>query len=134
MPPPGVAAQFGFELVGIPVYLDVGVRSGGDNGLTVHVDNLPQHQIISDQIVIWGTPADHEGQRGAPVERGGTPFLTLPTSCGAPPRFTAEALGTWGNPNLFSEKEFLMSESVDPPLTSGTVGRGIQAKAVRRSA
>ncbi len=122
VPPPGVAAQFGFTLEGNNVFLDVGVRSGGDNGLTVHVDNLPQHQIISDQIVIWGTPADHEGTAGTFVERGGAPFLTLPTSCGAPLRFTAEALGTWGNPNLFSEKEFLMSEGVDPPLIPETEG------------
>ncbi len=120
VPPPGVAAQFAFQLSDNDVLLDVGVRSGGDNGLTVHVDNIPQHQIISDQITIWGTPADHEAPWGAPVERGGTPYLTLPTSCGAPLRFSAEALGTWKNPNLFSEKEFLLSDGVDLPLTPET--------------
>ncbi|MGH2911996.1 MAG: hypothetical protein ACRDJ3_05925 [Solirubrobacteraceae bacterium] len=108
VPPPGVAAEFGFNEGGVPVFLDFGVRTGGDNGITTHVDNLPQRQIVFDSTRIWGVPGDpnHNPERcaglGCPSPAGlmPRPLVTMPTSCGAPPEFSAEEVGTWTQDNL----------------------------------
>jgi hypothetical protein len=91
VPPPGVAAQFGFDFNGTRTFLDAGVRSGGDYGITEHV-NVPQLKVLFNSVTIWGVPGEHG--TGAPLK----PFLTLPTSCGAPPVFSVEMLGTWQHP------------------------------------
>jgi hypothetical protein len=110
VPPPGVAAQFGFDLSAISVLLDAKVRSGGDYGITVHVNNVPERKILFSSTTIWGQPSEpgfdvfrQERQPDCVVAPGGgcvylgsqEPFLTLPTSCGAPPVFSAEMRGTW---------------------------------------
>jgi hypothetical protein len=91
VPPPGLAAEFGFNFNGTHAFLDAKVRSGGNYGITVHA-NVPQQVVDFNTITIWGVPGEHG--TGAPLK----PFLTLPTSCGAPPVFTAEMLGTWQDP------------------------------------
>jgi hypothetical protein len=91
VPPPGVAAELGFIFNGQHALLDARVRSGGNYGVTVHGD-VPQEGVNFNTIQIWGVPGEHTG---APLK----PFLTLPTSCGEPPVFSAEMLGTWQNPN-----------------------------------
>lgn len=89
VPPAGVAAQFAFSFEGIPVFLDSGVRTGGDNGITVHVDNIPQRTVSFNTTTIWGIPGEHG--TGAPLK----PLLTLPTSCQGPQEFSAEIVGSW---------------------------------------
>jgi hypothetical protein len=90
VPPPGVPAQFAFNIQGIETFLDSGVRSGGDDGITTHVDNVVQRKIIRNTITIFGEP-------------GGKPFLTLPTSCaGRALTFTADA-STWEEPSQTAE-------------------------------
>ncbi len=91
VPPSGVAAEFGFDFDGIQVFLDARVRSGGDYGITVHA-NFPEFKILFNTTTIWGVPGEH-GTGASPK-----PFLTLPTSCGAPDMFSMEMLGTWQNP------------------------------------
>ena len=124
VPPPGVAAEFGFVLSGIEVFLDSGVRTGGDNGITTHVDDLPERYITFDYTTLWGTPAEesHNWQRvgstpteefcefnnqtGVACPAGVTPkaLLTLPTSCGgSQPEFSIEELGTWQNENYVAK-------------------------------
>jgi hypothetical protein len=130
VPPRGVAAQFGFTLDGINAFLDAGVRSGGDNGITEHVDHVPQRAIIFNSATIWGVPAEasHDTERrgvgcvkeedvagcgsGAPL----TPFLTLPTSCGAPQEVSAEILGTWQEEKSFARGSFLTHNSSSEPI------------------
>ncbi len=113
VPPKGVAAEFGFTFTGgISVFIDAKVRSGGDYGITVHSDNLPQRNILANVTTIWGfaAAADHAHERSSSfpgciaLPEGGCgsdapvrPFLTLPTSCGEPLVFTGEALGSWQN-------------------------------------
>jgi hypothetical protein len=93
VPPAGVAAQFAFINFSVPTFLDARVRSGGDDGITVHAE-VPSREISFNSTTIWGVPAEHNGS-GLPL----VPFLTLPTSCGGPQEFSAEILGTWEDEN-----------------------------------
>jgi hypothetical protein len=109
VPPPGVAAEFGFDFNGTHTFLDAHVRSGGDYGITVHT-NVPQLKVLFNTVTIWGTPGEHG--TGAPLK----PFLTLPTSCGAPPVFGVEELGTWQHPNAFAQASFPYHDSEGVPV------------------
>src|SRR6185312_15760254 len=42
VPPPGVAAEFAFTLFGINVFLQSGVRTGSDYGITTDANDTPQ--------------------------------------------------------------------------------------------
>ena len=116
VPPPGVAAQFGFDFNGTEIFLDAGVRSGGDNGITVHVDPVPQRSIVFNTTTIWGYPGKVQSERavergeqavvksvGELEEEGERPLLTLPTSCGAAPSLGIEELGTWSDENASTQ-------------------------------
>ncbi len=93
VPPPGVAAEFGFDWSKIQVFFDARVRSGGDYGITVH-SNIPQQRVTFSSTTIWGVPGEHETGLPQPWK----PLLTLPTSCRAPGLFSIEMLGTWFEP------------------------------------
>jgi hypothetical protein len=110
MPPPGIAAQFGFTLSGITTLLDAKVRSGGDYGITEHVFNVPERKIRFSSTTIWGNPSEEvfdvlrrggspgcvPGPSGGCVYTGPQePFLTMPTSCQGPQPILGEILGTW---------------------------------------
>ncbi len=100
VPPPGVAAEFGFDFQKAQVLIDAKVRSGGDYGITAHA-NFPQYKVLMNATTIWGVPGEHG--TGAQLK----PFLTMPTSCEGPAQFSLEMLGTWQNP-----------EATAPVLTS----------------
>jgi uncharacterized repeat protein (TIGR01451 family) len=108
VPPPGVPAEFGFEVLNITTLLDSSIRSGSDYGITTSVDNVPQYEIIGDRLTIWGIPGEksHDPFRSVYDYPGGcfgegcptsgehpndAPFLTLPTSCGSPQPVTFRA-------------------------------------------
>jgi hypothetical protein len=130
VPPKGVPAQFGFVVLGIHTFLDAGVRTGGDNGITEHADNITENKsIASNSITLWGVPAEssHDRERcqetstsacaetvGASSDAEPKPLLTLPTSCGAPPRFTIEA-NSWQEPGNIQTDEFLMQNNEGVP-------------------
>ncbi len=118
VPPQGVPAQFGFDLAQIETFLDAGVRGGEDDGITEHIDNIPQRSVIQNSITVWGVPADpsHDPERCSLVEGEGyvcnlssnappTPFLSLPTSCSGSLKFTADA-STWEESNATAEASF----------------------------
>jgi hypothetical protein len=81
-PPPGMPAQFAFQLLGVAnVWLNVSLRTGGDYGLTVTVPNLPQVERIYGSITtIWGVPAAavHDPYRGACLETTAGRLLEIP--------------------------------------------------------
>jgi hypothetical protein len=68
VPPPGVAAEFGFIVAqSVPVLLQTGVRTGGDYGLTTTVPNISQAILVhASKVTIWGVPASpaHNPIRG----------------------------------------------------------------------
>ncbi len=100
-PASGEPARFGFEVLHVPVVLDTSLRSGGDYGVSVSVNESPESaQLLSSEVTIWGAPAQasHNRARGWGCLLGGEPinhsvpcepfsqhsngaFLTLPTSC-----------------------------------------------------
>ncbi len=114
VPPPGAPAQFGFFISGIKVLLDASVRSDGDYGISEHVNNIPQREVVANSFTIWGVPADpsHDVQRECP---GGkrpcassapdVPFLTVATSCATKEPFTL-GVNSWFDENVKSEVGF----------------------------
>ena len=134
VPPPGVAALFGFDITGgIPVLLEARVRSGGDYGITEHVQNAPQREPIYSSVTIWGSPAEESHnvlRKGAgclPSAVGGcgsgapvVPFLTLPTSCEGPQEFVAEELNTWQSEAPTSAARAFSTHAIDGSLMGFT--------------
>ena len=75
VPPPGVAAEFGFITSSTPVLLATSVRTGGDYGLTTTASNVSEAALVrASKVTIWGVPAapSHNKIRGTceKVSRG----------------------------------------------------------------
>jgi hypothetical protein len=113
-PAVGEPARFGFQIIGVPVVLDTAVRTGGDYGVTVNVNDISTDvPFVTSRVSFWGVPSDpvHDASRGWDCLLNGvwavgvktcggshhpiqSPLLTLPTSCGEP--FTTTVLAdTW---------------------------------------
>jgi hypothetical protein len=122
-PATGEPARFGFYVPGgVPVLLDTSVRTGGDYGVTVSVDNITQiAAFIRSRVTFWGVPGDprHNNVRGwgclnetiielstvhAPCNivevHHPPPLLDLPTSCTGPLQTSVEA-NSWTNEGSF---------------------------------
>ncbi len=116
IPPKGMPAQFGFQVLGLPIYINTRVRSDGDYGITAYLHNTTQAQrVTAARVTIWGTPWDesHDPLRGecgemnglCPVEEPPRPFLRLPSSC-ENPLATTMSFDTWANPGTLIERAF----------------------------
>ncbi len=107
VPPPGVPAEFGFLLLGDGARLDAAVRTGGDYGISEHIDNIVHKRITMNTITFWGVPGDpsHNYRRcflnicGLSSGAGLTPLLTLPTKC-AGPQTISDELTSWAPPGF----------------------------------
>jgi len=117
VPERGEPARFGFTVLGAPVYLDASVRTGGDYGVTVDVNNITQlTTFLESEVTFWGVPGDtrHDNSRGwycAPTEaekysgipcsplneKHPQPLLSLPTSCTGPLQASVET-DSWKEP------------------------------------
>jgi hypothetical protein len=119
VPPPGVPAEFGFNVSGVPITLAPKVRTGGDYGLDVESFDANQNlRLYGVTVTLWGVPADprHNTERGIclnvfnpaagtescpyvprPGETTLKPFLTLPTSCLGPVT-TSITADSWQEP------------------------------------
>ena len=126
-------AVLGFSAFGVGVYIDTGLRTGGDYGLTVTLhDTSAAFALIGSSLTLWGVPADpsHDAQRcifpefftglceAAPGsgEEQSTPhsagipakaFLTLPTSCTGPQPAGVD-VDSWQEPGSFALGSFQM--------------------------
>jgi hypothetical protein len=125
VPPPGVAAQFGFDLQGTAVFLNAGVRTGGpdalssDYGISEHVNAIPQTAVDYNMTTIWGVPGEetHDAQReGQPSGAGLTPFLTLPTACEGPQEISIEARNTWESETTSARAAVLTHDNTGAPV------------------
>jgi hypothetical protein len=141
VPPPGVAASFGFNATGYGIFPHIigTVRSDGDFGLsggTNDVLSFGRNPVLGVNIELWGDPGDssHDDVRGdcglgtAPVEKcplepeddTDTALVTLPSECsGEQSTFVAHA-DSWLDPGLFHHATY---ESADldgsPAMVNG---------------
>lgn len=131
-PPPGYPAQLGFNAFGTPVTVKPSItEANGVFALRLSLQDFPQRfDLYGFKIAIWGVPWDnaHDEQRGdclnehdphegyakcgieppkvfLPTE----PYLTLPTSCAAPLKFTLRAT-SWQQPGRTEAR----AETEDP--------------------
>jgi hypothetical protein len=124
-PPPGVATELGFNVLGSIVLLDATLLP--DHAISVLVRNTTTTiPIIESDVIVWGTPADHvhDWLRGTCDEHGAsgrtcpssiTPpkaFLRMPTSC------TGQPLAFEANVNSYEHPDnYIESTMTDPPVT-----------------
>jgi hypothetical protein len=122
-PPPGMPAQFGFQVAGLSFYLNTSLGAGPDYPIIAHLENLSEIQRpVAARFTLWGTPADpaHDAQRGAqclalsgastgscPAGQSPKPFLRLPSSCEAP-LSTQMLFSTWNDPLSFHAQSATM--------------------------
>ena len=111
VPPRGMPAQLGLQpAAGLPVYVDIAVKSGPEGlGVRAYARNIQQvKRITSTLFTVWGTPADprHNPLRGQCAQAGGScdselpvvkPFFRLPSSC-ENPLAIGIGLETWTEP------------------------------------
>ncbi len=67
VPASGEPARFGFKVLGVAVFLDTAVRSGGDYGVVVSASNISNILPFDGaQVTFWGVPSDprHGQSRG----------------------------------------------------------------------
>jgi hypothetical protein len=80
-PAPGEFARLGFTVDSVPVIAEVSVRTGGDYGMTVSIQDIAQLGIESVKLTLGGLSS--------------STLLTLPTSCASSPQTTLEG-ESWG--------------------------------------
>ena len=119
-PSAGEPARFGFDAL-VPVFFDTYVRTGGDYGVTVSINNITQAvAFLGSEVTFWGVPGDprhnsarnysclqesREGANGSnkcePFEERETPpLLAMPTSCTGPLQTTVDA-DSWNDEDAF---------------------------------
>ena len=114
VPPKGMPAQFGFQVVGAPIYINTRVRSDSDYGVTAYLHNLTEaNRVTASRVTIWGNPGDssHDTLRGecAVTAEGSCPanldpekpLMRLPSSC-ASPLLSTMSFETWTIPSAFA--------------------------------
>jgi hypothetical protein len=126
VPPLGVPAEFAFTIIGVNGILDAGVRTGGDYGITEHLNNAPQRGVVGSVVTLWGVPSDpsHNAWRNANIEgctrecpsssAAPKPFLTLPTACAGPQRFSVH-VNTWQDASVTDQASFLSHDGNGVP-------------------
>ena len=113
VPPPGMPAQLGMQILGFPFYLNTEVKPSGGYRVVAGPTNLSQaKRLVAATVVLWGDPAEksHDRLRGSclnevaelfPLSRceagfkgEAKPFLRLPTSCRSPLEIAID-VDTW---------------------------------------
>jgi hypothetical protein len=131
--PAGKPAVFGFIILGVEVFVDTSVRTGGDYGLTSSLTDVSAAlPLAGSKVTLWGVPADpsHDAQRciqpefftGLCEAAPGTglegfaphsanlperPLLSLPTACTGPLTATFNA-DSWQERGSFVSRSFEM--------------------------
>jgi hypothetical protein len=114
VPPPGIAARFGFNYLSVVVVIDAKVTAAG--GYHVEVASRYSSQglaLVGVGLTLWGVPADssHDAARGGfrPPVPSGQPrraFSTNPTACTGRALVTSVTANSWQQPDVFSTASF----------------------------
>jgi hypothetical protein len=134
-PSVGEPARFGFYIIADPVYLDTSLRTGGDYGVTVSVNNISEAAaLVSSRVTFWGVPGDprHDPVRGwnclnpeatnfgpctATEQRNPPPLLTLPSACTGPVHTTLET-DSWEQEGAFTAPfEYTFKDNLGHPTS-----------------
>jgi hypothetical protein len=123
VPPPGTPAQFGFQVVGVPILINAHIRAS-DFGVDLVSENTSSSIAISKlDVRLWGVPADssHDAQRGLCLygENGNATnfesdglcetdaprkaFLRMPTSCTGPLQWGID-IDTYEHPGVYHSR------------------------------
>jgi hypothetical protein len=109
VPPPGVAARFGFNYLSVLVVLDAKVTAAGGYHLEVASRYSSQGvALFAIGLTFWGVPADpsHDAVRGGPSGQPRRAFLTNPTACTGRALTTSVTANSWQQPDIFSTASF----------------------------
>jgi hypothetical protein len=143
-PPPGLPSELGANPYGAPIVFVPSIRQAeGEYGITLHTRDVSQMVDVEGlELTIWGNPWSvlHDPQRGnclnevepafgrakcsvgRPLNNVPSAYLTLPTDCAAPMRFTARASSWQGGSAVRSsdaaELEDCGSLAFDPRSTA----------------
>jgi hypothetical protein len=130
-PPPGVAAEFGFNIAGTLIFIDSRVVVG-DAGYTVESDVRKVSQGLAlgnTSVTLWGVPADpsHDVQRffkgsallGASSSAPAAPLIRNPTSCTNNPMRTSVRSDSWQEPGVLHQASFDHDPNGNPMVTGG---------------
>jgi hypothetical protein len=113
-PPPGVAAQFGFNLLQAQAFLDASVRADGEYAVTVRARNANQSaRLLGVRVALWGVPADARHDELRCIALTSAPIEFIPPRCSGDP---GTPLGPNPFPDTFDEKAFLtLPTACTPP-------------------
>jgi hypothetical protein len=132
VPPPGMPAQLGFNLLKASYFIDTSlVREDGEDRIVAEARNITQvKRVTSATVTIWGTPGDasHDPLRGSCLKNEQSfdrfsrglcdagliekPFLRMPTSC-EQPLVTDASIDLWPNPGVFARASSSQPALVD---------------------
>jgi hypothetical protein len=137
VPPPGMAASFGFSVLSVPIVLNASVRTGGDYGVQIDSPDISQVPALTGSyFTFWGVPgeASHDEWRGKCTgvhQPGGCPsglplplkpFLTLPTSC-LGPLTTSLSVDPWASPGVWTSASSVSHDDSGKPVGLDGCGR-----------
>lgn len=113
-PRSGKTAEFGFFVLGTPIFITVSVRPG-DRGLRTEIPSIISPlPVRGTRLTLWGDPAaaSHNAMRGYrcidricfggnnPAQVSVRPFMRNPTECGRPGAATI-SVNSWENPDRY---------------------------------
>ncbi len=118
VPPPGSASNFAFKVKSTgSIFRLLGSVRTGDYGLSASAESiLGKYSVLGVHVQLWGYPADpaHDASRGAAVESGAVPLITLPSACG--PLSFAAHIDSWEQPGSFVSRTVAAGEGAGGPF------------------
>ena len=128
VPPPGVPAEFGFVITGTTIFIDAGVRSGSDYGITGSVHNI-SFAPMANRLTLWGVPSDeshnfercavthdHDVECGLPGQAASAKaLLTMPSACEGPPAVSLTA-DSWKQGEPAASKSIVLHDPTGVPV------------------
>ncbi len=131
VPPPGAVMELGFEVVQVPVTVDLRVNPNPPYNVIADLRDIPNPvPFYHSDFTIWGVPADpaHDEERsgcgagGCNLNLAEKPLLTMPRACTGPLTTAFEAV-SWQEPNEAPFTASVLShDDAEPPNPQGMTG------------